>query len=106
VSLEFKCSRCSAPLTYTPESIFSVCEYCGYVYWFDEGARVNIFAAPSKPREVIISSFWSRMRMDRDMGRCVDMISMGFMFHSTFQTLMWMLSGSATGLKEGGVGEL
>lgn len=75
MSLEFKCSRCGAPLTYTPESIFSVCEYCGYVHWFNEDAKVNIFAAPSKPRDVIINSFWSRMRMDRDMGRYVDMIS-------------------------------
>jgi DNA-directed RNA polymerase subunit RPC12/RpoP len=74
VGLEFKCSRCGAPLTYTPESIFSVCEYCGYVRWFDEGAKVSIFAVPSKPRDVIIDSFWSRMRMDRDMGRYVDMI--------------------------------
>ncbi len=75
MSLEFKCGRCSAPLTYTPESIFSVCDYCGYVNWFNEEAKVKILVAPSKPREDIINGFWSRMRMDKDMSKYVSMIS-------------------------------
>jgi hypothetical protein len=67
-----KCNNCSAPLEYTPESIFIICSYCGNVNWFLEESKTQIFVIPSKNEGEIINAFWDRMRKDKDMKKVVN----------------------------------
>lgn len=55
-------------MNYTPETIVSVCEYCGTVNWFSTG-RLEIFILPTRTKDEVVNAFWSRMRSDPDMSR-------------------------------------
>lgn len=67
-----KCNNCSAPLEYTPESIFIICSYCGNVNWFLEESKTQIFVIPSKNEGEIVNAFWNRMKKDEDMKKVVN----------------------------------
>jgi hypothetical protein len=67
-----KCNNCSAPLEYTPESIFIICSYCGNVNWFLEESKTQIFVIPSKNEGEIINAFWDRMKKDEDMKKVIN----------------------------------
>lgn len=69
-----KCKNCSAPLEYTPESIFIVCSYCGNVNWFLDESKTQIFVVPSKNEGEIVNAFWNRMKKDEDMKKVVSEI--------------------------------
>ncbi len=70
----FKCKNCSAPLEYTPESIFIVCSYCGNVNWFLDESKTQIFVVPSRNEGEIVNAFWNRMKKDEDMKKIVSEI--------------------------------
>ncbi|MEM3406520.1 MAG: hypothetical protein QXY18_00630 [Nitrososphaerota archaeon] len=67
-----KCNNCSAPLEYTPESIFIICSYCGNVNWFLEESKTQIFVIPSKNEGEVVNAFWDRMKKDEDMKKVVN----------------------------------
>ncbi|MEM2930812.1 MAG: hypothetical protein QW797_08155 [Thermoproteota archaeon] len=64
----FKCSNCSKPLNYTPETIACVCEYCGTINWFSE-ERFDVFIMLTHTRDEVVNAFWNGMKHDPDMGR-------------------------------------
>lgn len=66
MSQGFRCGNCGAPLDVSPETIASVCSYCGYLNWVREDLKEEILAVkPLSEKEVLkkIEGFGSKRRL-------------------------------------------
>ncbi|RLE82178.1 MAG: hypothetical protein DRJ51_02140 [Thermoprotei archaeon] len=66
----YTCSRCGAPLNVTPETIVSVCEYCGYPSIISGiVSPEDIYILSSLPRSSVEKAFWEVVESDFDLRR-------------------------------------
>ncbi|ASJ12412.1 hypothetical protein [Thermococcus thioreducens] len=66
----FKCERCGAPLGVSPETIVSICPYCGFPNHISGNLRTeNIYIVPTKDKNAIAKGFWKRVERDFDLKR-------------------------------------
>ncbi|MGB9728611.1 MAG: hypothetical protein ACP5GU_01800 [Thermoprotei archaeon] len=71
----YRCVNCNAPLDVTPETIVSICEYCGYPNWINTSAKTEIIIVPSRSRDDIIKAFLNRVDHDFDLSHIKNEIS-------------------------------
>ncbi|MEM3715070.1 MAG: hypothetical protein QW128_08615 [Thermoprotei archaeon] len=71
----YRCANCNGPLEITPETIVSVCEYCGYPNWINTSVKTEIMIVPSKSRDDIINAFLNRVNRDFDLSHIKSEIS-------------------------------
>ena len=67
------CKRCGAPLTVDPESLITVCDYCGFpnVIGGDFSSE-QVYVVPSQPREAVVNRFMEVARSDPQLSRFSD----------------------------------
>ncbi|MEM1526637.1 MAG: zinc ribbon domain-containing protein [Ignisphaera sp.] len=66
MSQSFRCSNCGAPLDVSPETIATVCSYCGYLNWVREDLKEEILVVkPLSEREALknVGNFSSKKKL-------------------------------------------
>lgn len=52
----FRCGRCGAPLEVSPETIVSICSYCGYPNWIREDLKSDIYIVENVVEEEAVKA--------------------------------------------------
>ncbi|RLE68808.1 MAG: hypothetical protein DRJ43_04925, partial [Thermoprotei archaeon] len=66
----YRCARCGAPLPVTPETIVSICEYCGYPNPIQGVvSEDDVYVLPAISQDSALREFWRIVKSDFDLKR-------------------------------------
>ena len=66
----YRCARCGAPLPVTPETIVSICEYCGYPNPIQGVvSEDDVYVLPAISQDSALREFWRIVKSDFDLRR-------------------------------------